>query len=218
MPAPKPEAKKPANNKKEKNSKAKKEKLAVVWTYDKLSGNKNIDDFLKAVDEVWNATLAMQQKLEPAYNMREDYVQASDGTVYRAVSFVDAGGKMSIRALLQSNNDFASMEKTVKNKAIDADLYLPTATLAVASLKQDIIKYGKLVKLGGQALSQCRRQAADMVETKQQETDAINALLGQALTVDGIGSTDRTLILPIPGGSGAPEGTSVQQLRYYNMN
>lgn len=218
MPAPKPEAKKPANNKKEKNSKAKKEKPAVVWTYDKLSGNKNIDDFLKAVDEVWNATLAMQQKLEPAYNMREDYVQASDGTVYRAVSFVDAGGKMSIRALLQSNNDFASMEKTVKNKAIDADLYLPTATLAVASLKQDIIKYGKLVKLGGQALSQCRRQAADMVETKQQETDAINALLGQALTVDGIGSTDRTLILPIPGGSGAPEGTSVQQLRYYNMN
>ena len=57
-----------------------------------------------------------------------------------------------------------------------------------------------------------------MVETKQQETDAINALLGQALTVDGIQSTDRTLLLPLPTGQGAPAGSSVQQLRYYNMN
>ena len=132
--APKPEPQKPAKNKKEKSSKPKKEKPEVVWTYDKLSGDKSVDAFLNAVDEVWNATLAMQEQVAPAYQTREDYVQGANGTTYRALSFTNASGKMSIRSILKANEDFAQMEKTVKLKAVDADLYLPTATMAALTL------------------------------------------------------------------------------------
>ena len=214
-PAPKPTAK-PAKEKK--SAKPKKEKPAVVWAYDRLSGDKSVDSYLKAVDEVWNTTLAMQQQAEPTYQIREVYVQAADGTIYRAVSFIDGGQKLSISALLHANEDFANIEKTVKMKIVDADLYLPTATLAVATLPKDIIKYGKLVKLGGQATAQCRRQAKEIVDAKLEENESINALLEQALTVDGVQSTDRTLLLPMPAGESVPTGVSVQQLKYYNMN
>ena len=133
----------------------------MVWEVDRMSGEQNVDNYLHAVSDLWNATLDMQRHAAPGYTMSTDYVQAADGTVYKAVSFRDAvGTKQSIASLRRAGDEFAAMEREIKKKAVDADLYLPSATLAVPNLGERMFKYGKLLKLGGEATAQCRRHAA----------------------------------------------------------
>ena len=217
--APKAQPKaQPKAEKKEKKSKPKKEKPAVVWTYDRLSGDKSVDAYLKAVDEVWKATQDMVAAATVGYTLSETYVQATNGTVYKAVSLVDASGaKLSITDLLNNNSSFAGVEKSIKMKIVDADICLPSATLALTGLGENMFKYGKIVKLGGQAISQCRTQAGEIVELKAAENETINDLLRKAVTVDGVQSTDKTLLIPLLPTESVPAGTPLQQVRYFNM-
>ena len=214
--APQPIPQKPAKPKKEK--KAKKQKALVTWTEVKLTGDPSMDNFLKSVTDLWNATQDMLAKGEVQYTIQQNFVQAVDGTAYKAVTFRGLKGeKMSISAILRQNDSFASLCKTVKSKAIDADIYIPGATLAVPSTP-DIIYYSRMLNLGTKVISQCRQQAETLVEDKQTENENINEMLRQALTVDSIGSTDKTLLLPLGPDEQVPAGTALQQVRYYKMD
>lgn len=216
-PAPRPQAQE--SKKEKKKSKPKKEKPLVVWEVDRMSGDQNVDNYLNAVSDLWNATLDMQRHAAPGYTMSTDYVQAADGTVYKAVSFRDAvGTKQSIASLRRAGDEFAAMEKEIKKKAVDADLYLPSATLAVPNLGERMFKYGKLLKLGGEATAQCRRHAAEMVELRKMADATLEEMVRQAVTVDGIQSSDHTLLVPLSQGETMPEGANLQQLRYYSMD
>ena len=82
----------------------------------------------------------------------------------------------------------------------------------------DFILYGRVIKLGTNVISQCRQQADELVEHKAEENENINELLRQALTVDGVQSTDHTLLLPLGPDEQVPAGTALQQVRYYKMD
>ena len=215
--APKPTAQKPAKQKKEK-SKPKKQKALVTWTPVKPSGDPSMDKFTAAVTDLWNVTQDMLAQGEIKYPVQQNFVQAADGSVCKAVTFRGLNGeKMSISGIMHSNSNFSKMEKAVRAKGIDAELYLTTATLAVPSMP-DIIYYGRLVKLGGTVISQCYRQAEELVEQKAAENENINAMLEQVITVDGVASTDKTLLLPLGPDEMVPAGTALQQVRYYRMD
>ena len=203
---------------KEKKSKPKKQKAPVVWTPVKHSGDKSMDGFIDAVDILWKTTQEMLAQGEAQYSIQQNFVQATDGTVYKAVTFRGLNGeKLGIRSILRTNEDFAKMAKTIKAKALDAELYLPSATLAVPSTP-DFILYGRVIKLGTNVISQCSQQADELVEHKAEENENINELLRQALTVDGVQSTDHTLLLPLGPDEQVPAGTALQQVRYYRMD
>ena len=214
-PQPAPAKAKPA---KEKKKKAKKEKPLVVWEPAKHSGDKSMDGFIDAVTDLWNTTQEMLARGEVQYTIQQNFVQATDGTVYKAVTFRGLDGKkMGIGGIINENNTFERAAKTVNAKALDADIYLPSATLAVTSTS-DIIYYGRVIKLGTNVIGQCRRQAEELVERKEQENENLNELLRQALTVDGVVSTDKTLLLPLGPDEQVPPGTALQQVRYYKMD
>ncbi len=214
-PQPAPAKAKPV---KEKKKKAKKEKPPVVWTPAERSGDQSMDNFTAAVDDLWNTTQEMLASGEVQYTIQQNFVQATDGTVYKAVTFRGLDGeKMSIRSIMSANDAFAQAAKTVKSKALDADIYLPGATLAVP-YTSNLIYYGRVIKQGTNVISQCRQQADDLVERKAQENENINAMLRQAQTVDGVVSTDRTLLLPLGPDEQVPPGTALQQVRYYKMD
>lgn len=216
--APKPTPQQPPKAKKEKKSKPKKQKALVTWTPVKPCGIPAMDNFTASVTDLWNTTQEMLSQGEAKYSIQQNFVQATDGTVYKAVTFRGLNGeKMSISGVLRTNEDFSRLEKAVKSKAVDADIYLPNATLAVPNMP-DIISYGRLVKLGTNVISQCRQQAAGLVERKAEENENINAMLEQALTVDGVASTDKTLLLPLGPDEQVPPGTALQQVRYYRMD
>ena len=214
-PQPAPAKAKPA---KEKKSKPKKQKAPVSWTPVKHSGDKSMDAFIDAVDILWKTTQEMLAKGESQYTIQQNFVQATDGTVYKAVTFRGLNGqKLGISDIIRTNNTFANAAKTVKAKALDADICLPSATLAVPSTP-DFIYYGRIIKLGTKVIAQCRQQAEALVERKTEENENLNGLLRQALTVDGVGSTDKTLLLPLGPDEQVPPGTALQQVRYYKMD
>lgn len=206
------------SGKKGKTPKPKKEKPLVEWPEPSMSGNSNMDNFLKAVTAVWRANKDMQRKAAPNYTMQEAYVQASDGTVYKAVYFVDGRGtRRSISDIIAQNNQFEEMEKLLILKAVDADIYITSASLAVPSLGEKMFEYGKYIRLGGDAVSQCRRQASELVNIKKMENDVIKGFQARAVSVDGVSSTDKTLFLPLLEGETVPEGTATQSIRYFKM-
>jgi hypothetical protein len=213
-----PDSKK-GNNRKDKRSKPKKEKPLVNWVEPSMSGNSSMDTYLKAVTETWNATQDMLAQAGTSYEIKETYVQASDGTAYKAVTFVDAkGNNQSIAGIMAGNNEFANMEKVVRSKAADADLYVTSASLAVPNMGDKMFEYGKYIRLGSSAVSQCRQQASDLVSIKQMENDVIANMQGRAVVVDGVQSTDKTILLPPSEGETVPEGTVMQQVRYFLMD
>ena len=216
--APKPEPKKEKKEKKEKSDKPKKQKAPVVWTPVKHSGDKSMDSFIDAIDVLWKSTQDMLAQGESQYTIQQNFVQASDGSVCKAVTFRDPGGqKLAISGILRTNEDFAKIAKNVKSKAFDAELCLPSATLAVPSTP-DFILYGRVIKLGTNVISQCRQQADELVERKEQENENINEMLRQTIVVDGVQSTDKTLLLPLGPDEQVPAGTALQQVRYYKMD
>ena len=213
-----PDSKK-GNNRKDKGSKPKKEKPLVNWVEPSMSGNSSMDTYLKAVNEVWRANQEMQSQAGTSYQIKETYVEASDGTAYKAVTFFDAkGNKQSIAGIMAGNNEFANMEKVVRSKAADADLYVTSASLAVPNMGDKMFEYGKYIRLGSSAVSQCRQQASDLVSIKQMENDVIANMQGRAVVVDGVQSTDKTILLPLSEGETVPEGTVMQQVRYFLMD
>ncbi len=190
----------------------------MSWTPVKKSGDASMDNFTAAVNALWNTTQEMLAQGEASYTIQQNFVQATDGNVYKAVTFRGANGeKMSIGGIMQTNESFAKKEKAVKAKAVDAEMYLPGASLAVPGMS-DIIYYGRIVKLGTTVISQCRQQAEELVERKAAENENINSMLQQALTVDGVASSDKTLLLPLGPDEQAPAGLALQQVRYYKMD
>ena len=191
----------------------------MTWECKSMSGVKEMDNYLKAVTAVWDYTQEMIAQSAVSYKMSEAYVTALDGSMYKVVSLVDAAGnKLNFQDVIQANEKVKQMEKTVKSKIVDADLYLPSATLAVPSLGDKMFTFSKYIKLGPKATSQCRTQAAEIAEIKAMESDMLKGLMDSAETVDGIQSTAKSLLIPLPEGFQAPEGTSVQQLRYYRLD
>ena len=205
--------------KKGKGKKKDKEKETVTWECKSMSGVKEMDNYLKAVTGVWDYTQEMISKSAVSYKMSEAYVTALDGSMYKVVSLVDASGnKLGFQDVIQANEKVKQMEKTVKLKIVDADLYLPSATLSVPSLGDKMFTFSKYIKLGPKATSQCRSRAAEIVEIKTMENDMLRGLMESAATVDGVQSTDKSLLISLPEGYQPPEGITVQQLRYFRLD
>ena len=204
--------------KKEKAPKPKKEKPLVEWPEPAMSGNSSMDTYLKAVNEVWRTNKSMQSKAASGYEMKETYVRATDGTIYKAVSFVDQRGtKLSISSIIEKNEQFEALEANITLKAVDADLSLPAASLSVPNLGEKMFEYGKYIRLGTDAVSQCRRQAAELVNIKKMENDVILGLQARAVAVDGVQSTDKILFVPLLAGETVPEGVAAQSIRFFKV-
>lgn len=215
-PAPAP---KKDNAKAEKKSKKKeKEEEPIVWELNKRSGNKEVNDFLAASDDVWKATQKMISESATDHTIKETYVQGSDGEVYKAVSFVDGrGGRLSISEILRKNESFNTQKNNIIDLIVLARVYLPNATLSLTNLGSKMFEFSSLLKIANKMMTQCSNQAEAIVSIKEMENDLINEMLGKALTVDGIESSDKVLLMALEEGERVPEGASVQQVRYFNM-
>lgn len=163
-----------------KGKKKDKAEETVTWDNPKMSGNKEMDNYLKAVTAVWKTTQEMISKSSVGYKMEENYVTQSDGSQKKVVTLTDTkGNKIDIAEAIQNNEKVIQMEKALAQKIIDADLYLPSATLSVPSMGDNMFTYGRYIKLGPKVTAQCRRQASEIVEMKEAENEVLRGLLNQ---------------------------------------
>ena len=205
--------------KSKKKGKAEKEEEPIEWVLNKRSRSKEVNDFLAAANEVWTASQKMVTDAATNYKMNETYVQGSDGTAYKAVSFVDGrGNKLSMSEILRKNESFKKMKRSITDLVVTAKIYLPNATLSLPNLGDKMIEFSRQIKDANKMMSQCGKQADGIIAVKEMESDMINEMLDKALIVDGVESTDKVLLLPLEEGEQVPEGTAMQQVRSFSMN
>lgn len=215
----KKEAEKAAKKEAKKKKTVKREAERVEWDLNGYSGDESVDLFLKDVSSVWKAQGELMKKMGPArYSLNETWLKAKDGSVYKCVSFVDAKGQKLSTTDLQS--EILALIEEVKGIQFNiglARVALPGATLSVAGLPtlEKISHFGKYIKKGNTVLNQCSKDLEQVLEVKNQELEAIQYYIQNAVDVGSYKSTARTMLLLPQAGEPVPE--MMQSLENYNF-
>ena len=168
--------------------------------------------------EVWNETENLKSKLGVDYNVRETWVEASDGSVYKIVTFVDkAGNRLSTTDIQKAIVSVIEGSTALQNKAKLANIGLPSATLGLMNLSSmdDMSYFGKYVKSGKTAISQCVQELKTISEVKNMELENVQSYIKKAVNVGQYKSTARVMILPPEAGDAVP--AVKQRLEYFSF-
>lgn len=202
-----------------KSKKGKKEAEPVVWDFNGArSRNDAIDPFLADVTAVWNETQDLKDHMGADYNVKETWVEASDGAVYKIVSFVDrTGNRLSTTDIQKAIISVIEGATALQNKAKLAMVGLPAASLGLMNLKtmDEMSFFGKYVKMGKPALNQCIQEAKSMVELKNMELETVQSYIKKAVNVGQYKSTARVMILNPEPGDAVP--AVKQRLEYFSF-
>ena len=196
----------------------KKEAEPVVWDLNKKSRNDAIDSYLNDVTDVWNETEKLKSNLKADYDVRQTWVEASDGTPYKIVTFVDkAGNRLSTTDIQKSIISVIEGSSSVQNKAKLAGIGLPSASLGLMNLSSmdDISYFGKYVKSGKTALNQCVQELKTISELKNMELETVQSYIKKAVNVGQYQSTARVMILPKEEEDVVP--AMMQRLEYFSF-
>lgn len=203
---------------KSKKIKGKKEVEPVVWDLDRHCRNEAVDVYLKDVTAVWKATEDLRSQMGANYTVKEVWVQAKDGSVYKCVSLVDGrGNRMSTTDIQKDILASQELGKQIQTNAGLAKIGLPSASLGIANLPtlEEMTYFSRYVKMSTQALNQCSKEAKEMVEIKQMELDAVQGYIKSAVNVGEYKSTARVMIIPPQPGEVAP--SVMQRLEYFQF-
>ena len=192
----------------------------VDWTHPSQRSRVDaIDNFFADVDNVWVKTNAVLDDGRVDYNIQETFVQTRAGKVYKAVSIVRNGQRYGFSDIIARNKQIMDNATSVQLTIAGAYVGVPSANLGVLDLQgSDLFVYPEFVKLGSKALAQCRKDMKELNKAKEKENEDLQKLMGKAITVDCVASTDTVLLMPLSRGDKAPETTAIQMIQYYNMN
>lgn len=208
-------------NAKGKNSKGKKEAAPVDWDFDgSRSRNDAIDTYLSDIDNIWKEVKALEGNIGGGYQVQQTFVRTMAGDVYKCVSFVDKGGnRLSTTDIQKKIIEDINAAKAIPNKVTLARIGQPSAALGLLNLQttEAMSKYGKLVKTGKDALTQCTNKSKEIVELKNMELEAVQSYIKKAINVGDKKSTAHVMILPLEPGEAPPAGTNMQMLEYYRF-
>lgn len=192
----------------------------VEWYHpDKRTRVDAIDTFFSDLDEVWTMTNSVLDDGRVDYDIQETFVQTRAGKVYKAVSLVRNGQRYGFSEIMARNRQVMDNATSVLMNIATAYIGLPSANLGILNLEgEDILVYPDFVKLANKALTQCKNDMKNLNKAKEKENEDLQKLVKKGLTIDGISSTDKVLLLPLTRGDKAPETTAIQMLEYYRMN
>lgn len=138
-----------------KKSKEKKEKKEYVWDWNgEKSGNKNVDEYLVSIDELWKMTDTYRAQFG-AYNYVEDTLLIN-GKYYILAHMEDANKSVITRGTVNWMFTNAIMTSTnIILDATNASLQTTIATLSLPELGLDALKFGKYLKGGPKVINKC---------------------------------------------------------------
>ncbi|MBR5703769.1 MAG: NPCBM/NEW2 domain-containing protein [Bacteroidales bacterium] len=201
--------------------KSKKEAAPVNWDFDgSRSRNDAIDTYLSDITAVWNEVKELEAGIGAGYQVKQDFVRTMAGDVYKCVSFVDKGGnRLSTTDIQKKIIEDIGAAKQIPNKVTLARIGQPSAALGLLNLQstEAMSKYGKYVKTGKDALTQCANRSKEIVELKNMELEAVQSYIKKAINVGDKKSTAHVMILPLEPGEQPAPGTNMQMLEYYRF-
>ena len=169
-----------------KKKKAAKEDKPIVWDLDHYSSDADINAYLKDAEKAIKEVNDLRERAQLPYSVKQTWVEASDGTVLKCVSFVDRkGNRIAVSVLQQKINEIIVDAKTLQNNITIAKIGAASAALGVPLLPSfsDMAYFGKYVKLAGNVLSQSGKNTAAIQKAKEEELEEIKVIVNQSLDV-----------------------------------
>lgn len=191
----------------------------VEWMHpSSISRVEAIDQLFRDVDESWEKTNACLYDGAIDYDITETYVQARDGKLYKAVSLVRGGRRYGFTEIIARNRAVMDNATSALLTVTASFVGVPGANLGVLNLEGENLRiFPEYVKLASKALNQCRKDLKELNKSLEKENESLQKLIRKAITVDGVQSTDKVLLMPLSRGE-KPEGNAFQQIQYFNMN
>lgn len=143
-------------------AKEKKEKKPYEWNWDKkLSGDKNVDDYLLSIDSIWYQMQDLNKEME-IYTYKEDTLVVN-GKTYIAAHMEDAKGDYVTRGTV--NWQFAhttTLSGSIVMQSTLVALQTATATMSLPNLGLNAFSYGKYVKAGPKVIEMAAKGVKDI--------------------------------------------------------
>lgn len=166
-----------------------KEKKPFQWTWDKkLSGEKNVDEYLLSVDSIWDKMQNLAGMLE-TYTYKEDTISIN-GKYYLAAHMEDSKGNYVTRATV--NWQFVesiTLSFDIVTRATIVGLQTATATMSLPSLGMKALSYAKYVKAGPKILGLAGTGIKDIWTKRKQQASRWSGMKKSAVDMSTLGIT-----------------------------
>lgn len=185
--------------------------LVQQWRRPDFSGSQSVDAYISDCAEAYSETVLLIEDTRPYYKIYSYYLETASGQVCKAVSLkiddeerLDNGSYVNILSEYQ-----ACAEELRRLRELDAGLsslalaYV-NANLGLPELGFRAIPYGKALKECREVAKACSLAVKSMVEEKQGEIALLESWMLNAKDIDGVCSTEYTLLCPLMPGETPP--------------
>ncbi len=206
---------KPSASRKEKQSK---KDERIEWDLTRSSGNSTLNSYFNGVSTLWEKSKAFVSKAYDDPTVNVTWVQSKSGNAYKCVTFSQRGtNRLDVLSMLQQLRQRIADGEALKQSIAAHQPLVASASLALPSLSSlnDMSFFGKYIKIGPKALTQCSNDIDAAIADTQRQIDMLESYLGKALDVDGQRSSKTVLIVEPDPGERAPE--VMQRLEYFNF-
>lgn len=177
-----------------------------VWERPKSSNQNNIDKFISGISTAYNEVEDLIDKTDPQYKIYTYYLETNAGQVCKAVSLKHVKTDYFRSMVDEHNKCVKYLEQLSALKRVLSDLSFSqvNANLSLPELGLGAITYGKIIKQGGKVLKECNLLVELMYDEKLAEAQFLEAILNNALDIDGKQSTENTVLCPLFDGETPP--------------
>ena len=185
--------------------------LAVKWERPEFSGARRIDSYISDCSYVYGETLRLIEDTRPVHKIYTWYLETASGEVCKAVSLkIDDEERLDDGSYVNVVNEYeACLEELrrldeLKARLTELSLSFVSANIALPELGFGAIAYSKVLKLGRDMTGECREAVDLMIEEKREEVRQMESWLLNARDIDGVNSTEYTILCPLSPGEEAP--------------
>lgn len=191
--------------------------FAIQWKRVASSGSRNVDSYLTGCNNAYGQTVKLLEDTKPEYKIYTCYLEMASGAICKAVSLRrDEDNYINLpREYEYCVREVKELQK-LRSDLSELGLSYVNANLGLPELGFKGLAYGKIVKAARQMVKGCKEVVELMLAEKQAEAALLASMIGSAGCMDGIHSTEYTLLCPLAPGE-TPPTDQLQLLSNYQV-
>lgn len=185
--------------------------LVRQWKRPDFSGSQSVDSYISDCAEAYSETVGLIGDTKPYYKIYSYYLETASGQVCKAVSLriddeerLDNGFYVNILDEYQACTEELERLRKLDSDLVKLGLAYVNANLGLPELGFRAIPYGKVLKECREVARECSAAVKIMVEEKQKEIAGMESWLMNAKDIDGVCSTEYTVLCPLMPGETPP--------------
>ena len=178
--------------------------LSIRWERPDFSGSQNVDAYISDCTTAYSETARLLEDTEPVYKIYTTYLETASGETCKAISIriddedrLNDGDYIDIRQEYQACAEEMKRLRELNIDLVNLNLAYVNANLGLPELGLRAIAYGRILKACRDVVKECTALVKAMTEEKQAEMLMMETWLKNASVIDGVGSTQYTVLNPL---------------------